>query len=86
MFPEDDLLSEDSKLHKALVAKYGEPTEIHSGKMRWKLDSTELIAQCIDNQNCQIVVEDRNFERNVEDEQREADAKKKRDAAPAPAL
>ncbi len=86
MFAEDDLLDESSKLHKALITKYGEPIEIHSGKMRWKIDATELVAQCTGNQNCEIVVEDRKFEENVEDAQKEADAQKKRDAAPAPKL
>src|SRR5204863_3301322 len=52
MFAEDDLLAESSKLHQALVAKYGEPREIHSGKMKWKIDSTKLEAYCIENQNC----------------------------------
>jgi len=86
MFAEDDLLAESSKLHKALVAKYGEPREIHSGKMKWKVDTTEMYAQCIEHQNCEIVVEDRKFEENVEDAQKEADAQQKRSAAPAPQL
>ena len=85
-FGEDDLLAESSKLHKALVAKYGEPREIHSGKMRWKINSTELVAQCIENQNCEIEVEDSTFETRVEDEQKAADAQKKRGAAPDPQL
>ncbi len=86
MFAEDDLLDENSKLHKALIAKYGEPTEIHSGKMKWRLESTELVAQCTPNQNCSIDVEDRKLRENVEDEQNQADAQKKRDAAPTPKL
>lgn len=80
----DDLLSESSKLHKVLVAKYGEPTEIH-GWMRWKLETTELRAQC-GSTDCTIDVADRKFEENVERAQTEADAAKKRDAAPAPKL
>ena len=80
----DDLLSESSKLHKALVAKYGEPTEIH-GWMRWKVDTTELKARC-ESSDCSIDVEDRKFEENVEHEQEEADTQKKRDTAPAPQL
>ena len=57
--PWDDLLSESSKLHKALVAKYGEPTEIH-GWMRWKIDTTELKVRC-ESTDCTIDVEDRKF-------------------------
>ncbi len=86
MFAEDDLLAESSKVHKALVAKYGEPLETHSGKMRWKVDGTELVAECIPNNNCEIIVEDSNFEENVENAQKEADAQTKRDAAPTPQL
>ena len=86
MFAEDDLLAESSKLHKAVVAKYGEPRETHSGKMKWKVDSTELVAQCTQNQNCEIDVEGRKYEENVERAQKEADAQQKRDAAPAPKL
>ncbi|MEZ0311008.1 MAG: hypothetical protein ACAI38_04505 [Myxococcota bacterium] len=86
MFAEDDLLAESSKLHQALVAKYGEPREIHSGKMKWKIDSTELVAQCIPNNNCEIVVQDRKFEENEEAAQKEADAQKKSAEAPAPKL
>ena len=85
-FAEDDLLAESSKLHKALVKKYGEPWEIHSSKMTWKIDTTELVAYCTENQACEIVVEDRKFEENVEHEQEEIDAQKKRDTAPAPQL
>jgi hypothetical protein len=86
MFADDDLESEDSKLHKALIAKYGPPLTIHSGKMKWKVDSTELIAECEPSQACQIMVEDDKYRDIVEGEQREADAKQKRDAAPAPQL
>ncbi len=84
--PEDDHLAEDSKLHKALIAKYGEPRDIHSGKMKWKIDSTELAVQCLANQNCEILVEDSKYEENVNAAQKEADAQKKRDAAPATKL
>lgn len=79
-----DDLSENSKLHKALVAKYGEPTEIH-GWMRWKIDSTELKASC-GSTECTIDVMDRRFEEMVEREQQEADARTKRATAPEPKL
>jgi hypothetical protein len=86
MFAEDDLLAEGSKVHQALVAKYGEPRDIHSGKMKWKIDSTQLIAECIPNNNCEITIEDSKFEELEEAAQKEADAQKKRDSAPAPKL
>lgn len=85
MLPEDDL-SESSKLHKALVAKYGEPRDIRSGMMKWKIDTTELTAECIAESHCEIIVLDRKFEEAEESAQKEADAGKKRDAAPAPKL
>lgn len=86
MVPPDDL-AEDSKLYKALAAKYGEPVERHSGKVRWKLDNTKLEAYCIAERNCEITVEDLKFEDNERRKQEEADAKAKRKAAPdAPPL
>lgn len=85
MFAEDDL-AETSKLYKALVAKYGEARDSRPGRMRWKIDSTELEAECTPDSHCQIIVNDRKFEESEEDAQKEADAQKKRDAAPAPKL
>jgi hypothetical protein len=82
----DDLSNESSKLHKALVQKYGEPRDIHSSKLRWKIDTTELVAHCSSDRACEIIVEDRKFEENVEDAQKEADLQQKRDAAPPPKL
>ena len=87
MLDEDDVKSKDSKIYKALVAKYGEPTyPEHSGKVTWKADGTELIAYCQTNANCTISVSDSNFESLENDEQKAIDAKKKASSAPAPQL
>lgn len=87
MLDEDDVKSTDSKIYKALVAKYGEPTyPEHSGKVKWKLDGTELVAECQPYFNCSISVIDRNFERLETAEQEATDKKKKGDSAPTPEL
>lgn len=87
MLDEDDVKSTDSKIYKALVAKYGEPTyPEHSGKVKWKLDGTELVAECRPYFNCSISVTDTNFERLEAAEQEAADKKKKADSAPTPKL
>lgn len=87
MLDEDDLKSTDSKIYQALVAKYGEPTyPEHSGKVKWKVDGTELVAECRPYFNCSISVTDRNFEQLENAEQEAADKKKKADSAPAPKL
>ena len=87
MLDEDNLVSKDSKIYKALVAKYGEPTyPEHSGKVTWNADGTELVAYCQPYANCLISVQDRNFESLENAEQKEADKKKKSDGAPTPNL
>lgn len=87
MLAEDNLKSTDSKIYKALVGKYGEPTyPEHSGKVTWKKDGAELVAYCQPYANCEITVQDRNFEDMENKAQEEIDAKKKSDSAPAPAL
>jgi hypothetical protein len=85
MLPDTEM-AEGSKLRKALVCKYDEPTQGGSLRMKWTINSTELIADCSGSQNCKITVEDRNFESRVEDAQREVDVQKKRGAEPDPQL
>ena len=79
-----DDLTEDSKLYKTLVGKYGEPTERH-GWVKWKGTTTEVKVDC-ERDSCTISVSDRNFEGNERRRQEEADADAKRQTAPAPKL
>jgi hypothetical protein len=82
--PYDDL-TESSKLYKALIAKYGEPSRNSGGRLKWNAGTTEVIVDC-QYENCKISVEDRNFERNENTKQEEADEAKRRNNAPTPNL
>jgi hypothetical protein len=82
--PYDDL-TESSKLYKALVAKYGEPSQNSGGRLKWLAGTTEVIVDC-QYENCKISVEDRNFERNENRKQEEADEAARRNNAPTPTL
>jgi hypothetical protein len=82
--PYDDL-TESSKLYKALVAKYGEPSQNSGGRLKWQGGTTEVIVDC-QHENCKISVEDRNFERNENRKQEEADEAARRNRAPDPSL
>lgn len=85
----DELASGDqasgSKLYKALVAKYGEPKEIWSGKVKWRAGSTTLEAYC-DLNLCSLEIEDKAFEQTENAEQEEADTKARQQEAPEPKL
>ena len=81
-----DELTEDSKLYRAMVAKYGEPSYKNPpNEMRWKGDDTRLTANC-DRIHCEIVVEDNQFEDFERHRQEEADGKARRATAGAPKL
>lgn len=85
----DELASGDqpsgSKLYKALVAKFGEPAEIHSGKVKWRAGETRAEAYC-DLNLCTLEIEDKNFEENENRDQEEKDTKAKQGSAPEPKL
>ncbi|MBL0217873.1 MAG: hypothetical protein IPQ07_28840 [Myxococcales bacterium] len=85
----DELASGDkpsgSKLYNALVAKYGAPKEVWSGKVKWRAGETYLEGYC-DLGLCTLQVEDRNFEENENQRQEEADAKVRQNNAPAPRI
>lgn len=79
-----DQLTDDSNLFKALVAKYGEPTEKRPpDDMRWRLGDVSLRATCNRDRNCDLVVEDRKFAELERKWQEEADAKERNKKAPA---
>jgi hypothetical protein len=83
-----DELTEGSKLYAALVAKYGEPSRKNPPlEMRWSRDGTEMKAYCTEHQQCEIMVEDANFERIENQKQEELDGQERRRNAPdAPTL
>lgn len=85
----DDLASgdkaSDSKLYRALVAKYGTPDEIWSGKVKWKAGSTLLVGACT-GYACTLEAEDSLFERMENEAQEEADTAAKHKSAPDPEL
>jgi hypothetical protein len=74
-----------SKLYNALVAKYGAPKEIWSGKVRWRAGETSMEAYC-DLTLCTLEVEDKKFEENENRRQEEVDAKVRQTNAPTPKL
>jgi hypothetical protein len=81
-----DELTEDSKLYRAMVAKYGEPSYKNPpNEMRWRGDDTKLTASC-DRIHCEIFVEDSRFEDFERERQAEADGKARRETATAPNL
>lgn len=85
----DELASGDrpsgSKLYNALVAKYGDPKEIWSGKVKWRAGETFLEAYC-DLNLCTLEVQDSKFEENENQQQEGVDAKARQNNAPAPKL
>jgi hypothetical protein len=86
----DELVGEedkpaDSKLYKALVAKFGEPREIHSRKVRWAGGDTKVEANC-DLGLCYLEIEDKNFEENENRQQEETDTRARQSGAPEPKL
>jgi hypothetical protein len=85
-FPPDDL-GEDSKLYKAMTAKYGEPSYKNAPtEMRWSRDDTKLKAECSRDRQCQILVQDSKFGGLERRKQEEADARARRQNAAAPQL
>ena len=85
----DELASGDrpsgSKLYNALVAKYGAPYEILSGKVKWRAGETLMEAYC-DLSLCSLDVQDSKFEENENRRQEDADTKVRQTNAPAPKL
>jgi hypothetical protein len=81
-----DELTEDSKLYRAMIAKYGEPSYKNPpNEMRWKGDDTRLTANC-DRAHCEIFVQDSAFEGFERNRQAEVDGKARRETAAAPKL
>ncbi|MEO8550111.1 MAG: hypothetical protein ABI678_09055 [Kofleriaceae bacterium] len=80
---EYDDLTPDSKLSKALVAKYGEPSSPDA--TRWKSDSTETRVEC-SYLNCNLSVEDSHYEEVENRKQEEQDGAARRKNAPTPHL
>jgi hypothetical protein len=81
---EFDQLTEDSKLYKALAAKYGEPSYKNPpDQMKWKGDQTAVDATCA-YLNCTMIIEDGHFEEVERRKQEEADSREQRKNAPAP--
>jgi hypothetical protein len=81
-----DELTPDSKLSKALTAKYGEPSYKNPpNDMRWKAEDTSLRATC-QTQYCDVTVEDQAFAELENRKQQEADGRARRANAPAPKL
>jgi hypothetical protein len=81
---EFDQLTEESKLYKALAAKYGEPSYKNPpDQMKWKGDQTAVDATCA-YLNCTMIIEDGHFEEVERRKQEEADARAQRSNAPAP--
>ncbi len=80
---EYDDLTPDSKLHKALVAKYGEPSS--SDATRWKGDGTEIRVEC-SYLNCNLSVEDSHYAEVEDRKQEELDSVARRKNAPTPQL
>jgi hypothetical protein len=79
-----DELTEDSKLYKSLVAKYGEPSYKNPpNEMRWKSGTTEVDADC-SYLDCTLEVEDSHFEDVENRKQKEADDAARRNNAPTP--
>jgi hypothetical protein len=85
----DELASGDkasgSKLYNALVAKYGQPKEIWSGKVKWRAGDTRMEAYC-DLGMCTLEVQDTKFEENENRRQEEIDTKGRQNNAPTPEL
>lgn len=75
----------DSKLANALVAKFGKPDEVWSGKVKWRAGETRMEAYC-DLNICTLEVEDKNFEENENRDQEEQDTKARQGGAPEPKL
>ncbi|MEO7092085.1 MAG: hypothetical protein ABI175_02465 [Polyangiales bacterium] len=81
-----DELTEDSKLYRAMVSKYGEPSSKNPpNEMRWRGDDTRMIANC-DRIHCEISVEDGKLDELERNRQEEADGKARRETAAAPSL
>lgn len=85
----DELASGDqpsgSKLYTALVAKFGKPREIWSGKVKWREGETNMEAYC-DLNICTLEVEDKTFEQAENQAQEEADTAERQKKAPEPKL
>jgi hypothetical protein len=82
-----DELAEDSKIYKAMVAKYGEPSYKNApNEMRWRRDDTTVKAECDPLRQCVIYVEDSKFEDLERRKQEEADAKTRHQNAASPQL
>jgi hypothetical protein len=85
-FTPDDL-ADDSKLYKALVAKYGEPTyKNQPGELRWARDTTKLKVECDPTRQCELQVDDDKLDDLERQKQQEADARTRHQNAEAPKL
>jgi len=76
---EYDDLTPDSKLYKALAAKYGAPND----RMKWKEDTTEAKVEC-SYLNCNLYIQDSHFEEVENRKQEEQDGAARRKNAPTP--
>jgi hypothetical protein len=87
-FAADDL-TDDSKLGKALIAKYGPPTFKNAPiQMGWELGDVRLSASCrstvgAQGEYCEITVEDRTLDGTERELQEAANEAEKRQNAPA---
>ena len=80
-----DVLATDSKLGKALIEKYGQPTTTNGEQMDWTAGSVRMSAWCTDNEHqCQIRISDDSLLEAERGKQKAHDDAKAKHDAPAP--
>jgi hypothetical protein len=78
---EEEPLTDDSKLYRALASKYGTPSDKRSD-VRWRVDTVEVKAEYLEHQYSSVLVGDRKFEDAERNKQEAADAQARQSGAP----